>query len=294
VLPAMSVDERCDGVIGEVRAGDGYTLKYRVWTPGNRPVRGVLVLLNGVMSHSLWFHPIAAMLVSRGLKLVGADRRGSGLNIESSGDAPSGKTILEDLGAIIEHERAEDVGLFVVGWCWGAILAINLAAETSGVSGLALLAPGLHPSEEIKQRLLALESEARGQPDDRACLKSPIDEEWFTQGPALTNFIRRDKLRLLQFTPRFYRIMTKLGVGAHLKLPKLDLPTLLVLARRDRATDNEKTTEALSRAARGRADVAFIDSAHGMQFEAPADLARALGDWTERAADTANRGPRSR
>jgi acylglycerol lipase len=274
--------------ISAIEADDGYIVKYRVWAPAEAQTRAVLVLLNGVMSHSLWFTPIAGRLVARGIKLVGADRRGSGLNTESRGDAPSGKVLLADLLAIIERERVAGRPLHLVGWCWGAVLAINLAAQIGDLASMVLLAPGLFPTREIKERMAALHEAAQSPAESTAFLRSPITEDMFTDGPALADFILRDEHRLSQLTPRLYGILMKLGVRALIQLQKLALPTLVVLAHNDRATDNEETERGVARLTAGRAEFVTIESAHGLQFDAPDVLASVLAAWT---LDRKGQGP---
>jgi surfactin synthase thioesterase subunit len=101
----------------------------------------------------------------------------------------------------------------------------------------------------------------------------------FTSGPALRGFILRDARRLALFTPRFHAIMAKLGMGARLKLPKLDLPISTVLARNDKATDNRETEEGLFKLTAGRAHIQYLDGAHGLQFDAPDALATAIATF---------------
>jgi alpha-beta hydrolase superfamily lysophospholipase len=269
-------------------APDGYPLKYRVWDgEDGRRTAATLILLNGVMSHSLWFHPLARPLLGAGLKLVGADRRGTGENDVARGDAPSGRALLDDAAAIFEAERIDGVPTYLAGWCWGAVLGLNLAerlvargsATGSGLDGLIWMAPGLFPTAELKRRMAAQEDRARGSPVDRPCLESPIREDMFTSGPALAGFILRDPRRLAYFTPRFYDVMAKLAFGAQLRLPKQTLPTLLVLATDDLATDNAETERAFVQPKGGQVASRYVKGAHGLQFDAPAELARTIVEW---------------
>jgi alpha-beta hydrolase superfamily lysophospholipase len=269
-----------DGRVATIEAADGYAVGYRVWTPEERVARATLVLFNGVMSHSLWFRPLAGPLLAAGFKLVGADRRGTGMSAQARGDAPSAQVLLDDARAIIEHERLPDRPVHLVGWCWGAVLAINVAAAMrETLTSLILLAPGLFPTDELTRRMAAQEGVARESPEERPCLESPIVEEMFTSGPALDDFIKKDPQRLSRFSPRFLKIMGKLGMGARLKLPRLDLPLLVVLARDDLATDNPETVRGFGKLTGGRAKIETLDGAHGLQFDAPDALARTITDW---------------
>src|SRR3954468_3969048 len=94
-----------EGLVNEVRARDGYLLKYRTWSSGRAEPRRALVLLNGVMSHSLWFHPLAAPLVTPGFKLIGPDPRGTAVNTAARGDVPSASALIDDALAVIDRER---------------------------------------------------------------------------------------------------------------------------------------------------------------------------------------------
>lgn len=265
----------------QVVCADGYRLRYLTWTPEGAP-RATLVLLNGIMSHAGWFQPLAPGLVRAGLKLVGADRRGTGLNEEDRGDAPSAKALVDDVKTILDAERAVDAPLHLVGWCWGAVLAINVAAENEGsFASLALLAPGLYPTEALLARMREQEEIRGSSPPETPCLESPIREDMFTTGPYLASFIAKDEWRTRLFSPRFHGVMAKMAMGATLRLGQLGLPMLVVLADADLATDNAQTARAFERLQRAKVSIEHIQSAHGVQFDAPEELARLLVSWVQ-------------
>src|SRR5689334_4107231 len=226
--------------LAQVTTPDGYALRYRTWSSDQSPARATIVLFNGVMSHSGWFEPLARPLAERGFDVIGADRRGTGANEAARGDAPSAKALVDDAKAIIERARTRPI--LLAGWCWGAVLAINVAFEMAPrPAGLLLLAPGLFSTDALKARMAAQEAVARASREDEPCLESPIAEAMFTSGPALEGFILKDGLRLRAFTPRFHQIMAKMGMSAQIRLPKLDVPIALILAANDAATDNAAT-----------------------------------------------------
>jgi alpha-beta hydrolase superfamily lysophospholipase len=271
-------------VVASIAALDGYPLQYRVWPPGGpRALRGDLVLLNGVMSHSEWFEAIASPLARNGFKVIGADRRGSGSNLADRGDAPSALALVDDVLRIVESERTQGRPLYLVGWCWGAVLALNVAVRAKGLSGLGLLAPGLFLTERIQQRMSAQQKVAADRSERDQCLENPISEEMFTQGPCLQSFILRDDLRLRSFTPRFHGIMVRMGLNALRCIPQLVLPTLLVLADRDEATDNERTLRAFQNVGKDRLTVVGCRASHGIQFDAPDELLTSLLAWINAA-----------
>jgi len=258
-------------VIRSVRAVDGYPLQYRVWPVATGEPRATVVFLNGVMSHSGWFAPLAPALTAAGVHMVGADRRGTGTNELSRGDAPSAKHLVLDAAAIISAEHQAGRPLVVVGWCWGAVLAIHLTPELSGrLDGLVFVAPGLCPTELVSARAEAEAARVGPGPEDEACLPSPLSEDLFTSGPALDGFILQDPLRLRTFTRRFRGIMDRMALFAPRGLAKLAPPVMLVLADADRATDNARTREVF--AAIPTLSHGTVPGQHGVQFDAPREI----------------------
>jgi alpha-beta hydrolase superfamily lysophospholipase len=265
-----------------IEAADGYRLAVRSWE-AEQP-SATLVLFSGVVSHSAWFRPVGGLLAARGFTVIGADRRGSGLCDAARGDAPSAGVLLDDAAAVAAATRVPGKPLVLVGWCWGAILATGLAARLRGeVAGLALLTPGLWPTAVIREGMAArakLAALADPQAAAVSSLDSPITDDMFTTGPALGGFIAEDPLRLRLFSPRFLDVSTRLTVAAAGRLRTIAAPILCVLASRDRATDNEATLAALSTLSAPVTTVTLVGD-HGLQFDAPAELAAAVGDWVK-------------
>ncbi|MEM6993414.1 MAG: alpha/beta fold hydrolase [Myxococcota bacterium] len=269
----MRLDCDTPVTVAEVTATDGTTLRYRAWRAA-APRRGVVVLLNGIMSHSGWFFPLVDALTRDGLTVVGADRRGSGLNAEQRGDAPTAKAVIDDAIAIIDAECPPDCPLYLVGWCWGSVLALNLVRPLGErLTGLIMVAPGLFPSEAVAAAAARHEAAAAADPDaadDVATIGTPIDETMFTDGPYLDGFIRTDDARLMFITPRFRGLMTKLSMGALSRLRRLPCPLLVLLAEGDLATDNAAVHGAIAALPSEQVTTRSIVSGHAMQFDAPA------------------------
>lgn len=252
----------------DIEASDGYRLAYRRWSAATP--RATFVLLNGIMSNSAWFEPVAPLLVDNGYAVVGADRRGSGPNRQACGDAPSAGQLVDDVLAIVAQERTPDVPVILLGWCWGAALAINVAPKLD-LAGLVLVTPGIHNTPALEQAIAAQRELIASSAEDAAVIASPIREEWFTDGPQLDAFIRRDEDRVRAMTPRLLDITRRLATAAAVRLRKLDVPLLLVLAQNDEATDNAAT-----RAMLPNAETIVLPTRHGVQFDAPDELVAAL------------------
>jgi alpha-beta hydrolase superfamily lysophospholipase len=262
--------------IERVIAADGHVLHHRVWRPAGA-ARGTIVLLNGIMSHSAWFFPLVDPLVAAGFVVVGADRRGSGLDDEQRGDAPSAQTLVDDAVAIVRARRLSGKPLLLVGWCWGTVLALNMLRPLGdALDGLVMVAPGLFPTQAVTDAAAAHERRAEGAPADAAVIETPIAETMFTRGRHLDEFIRRDARRLRKITPRFRQHMSSLALTASARLRRLDRPTLVLLAEGDEATDNEAARAALARLDAGVVEIRSTPSGHGMQFDAPGFVCDAL------------------
>lgn len=261
---------------------DGLELRYRVW-PRPTKERATVLLLNGIMSHSAWFEPLSAGLAAAGFALVGADRRGSGPNPQGRGDAPSAGVLVDDALAIADAEAGEGP-LLVVGWCWGAALGVALAAKLAArqprsIEGLVLVTPGMFNHPELHEAIAAQKDTIASAAQDAAVIDSPIREEMFTAGPALDEFVRADPLRAKTMTPRMLAVTGKLATAAGIRLRKLSLPTLVVLAKDDEATDNEATRKFFAKLSSPAVSLADVPGRHGVQFDAPEATVQHIVEW---------------
>lgn len=285
----------CDTPVhmGQVPAADGHPLRYRAWHPSGTP-RGTVVLLNGIMSHSGWLFPLVDPLVAAGLVVVGADRRGTGLDEVGRGDAPSAKSVVDDAMTIIDAAAVPDAPLFLVGWCWGSVLSLNLVRPLGDrLTGLVLVSPGLFPSAAVTATAAKNEAAAAGAPIDVPAIPAPIDDTMFTTGPYLDGFIRPDPHKLAMVTPRFRGFMGNLAMGAMTRLRRFDRPLLMLLAEGDAATDNDAARAAVAGVPPELLEVRTTPSAHAMQFDAPEFVSGSIVAFARRllGATAASEGP---
>ncbi|MGH9677067.1 MAG: serine aminopeptidase domain-containing protein, partial [Candidatus Acidiferrum sp.] len=80
-------------------AGDGYRWQYRRYQPCGTAQANV-VCLHGIQSHAGWYESSCRQIAEAGYQVDFLDRRGSGVNQEARGDAPSFRRLLDD---IAEH-----------------------------------------------------------------------------------------------------------------------------------------------------------------------------------------------
>jgi hypothetical protein len=199
------------------------------------------------MSHSAWFRELAEAMVDLNLCVIGADRRGSGLNEQDRGNVPSRSALLRDLG---DHRAAK------YSQCSRVPCRLVLGSSIGGSRGTRVFGtfPRPHPYRTwivpftINYPCYAGAGKGHNANTflDQPCLRTPIKEDMFTNGPPLHDFILKDQLRLLTFTPRFWRIMIAMRASAERHLPQLSQPVLLILARRDLTVRNEETLHAFT------------------------------------------------
>jgi alpha-beta hydrolase superfamily lysophospholipase len=268
-------------LIRTVECEDGYHLQFRVWPAKGLPV-ATLVLVHGMMSHSGWFRELAGMLAAMRINVVGAERRGSGLNQRDRGDAPSREILLSDLLRIIDHEES-GVPVYLVGWCWGAVLAVNAALEFGGrFKGLVLLAPGLFPSAQIKRSMQDNIEALQHAASPPRLLPSPMKEEMFSDIPEFRELIAQDVLAVRDFTPQFVEVSRQMQLFAAARLAQLAHPVLLLLAARDQAVDNKTTLARFRKLRIAAVSSATLSCNHAMQFEAPQEIANNIKNWLGR------------
>jgi alpha-beta hydrolase superfamily lysophospholipase len=265
-------------------AGDGYVWRYRRYAPAGAP-RGHVVCLHGIQSHAGWYEHSCTRLAEAGYAVSFLDRRGSGANSEARGDAPSFRRLLDD---IAEFLRADPLPgpRFLVAVSWGGKLAAALQRRRPNlVSALALLCPGFCPQVRpgLGQRLAIL-----GARLVRPARLFPIplsDPELFTQTPRWLEFLRTDPLALHQATARFLVESVRLDMYLRWVPRYVTVPTLLLLAGRDRIIDNARTRDYVRRFAGPVEVIEYPEAHHTLEFEPdPEVFLSDLIGWLDRHA----------
>ena len=256
--------------IKECTTGDGYVLKYRSWQSGESDT--LVVTLHGILTHSGWFHEMADDLMARGIHTIGHDRRGSGLNDAMRGDAEGPDQLLDDLRSLVAPHRARYQRILYIGWCLGSCVALHemLRNDDAG-EGLILMSPDIfecHLDEKVRATFADPKWDTRTMPR----LRPPIPVEIYTKSHYLETFIKPDKLKLKEFTPRFLRASMRLKENLELQFARFKKPSMLLLAARDRIIDNAKTRALYEHIGSAKPEVVELDSDHGLMFDAKEEL----------------------
>lgn len=257
------------------KASDGYRLHYRHWTPAGTP-RAVLVALHGIQSHSGWYEYSTRRLCQAGYEVLFLDRRGSGMNEPDRGHVVHYERWLHDVAQVLadirgrESQTARKVPTVLMAVSWGGKVAAAVAARRPDlVDALALLYPGICPrlKARVDQKLRLRLGEALGVV--RKTVPIPLsDPALFTAEPRWQEYIRNDPLALHDVTVGFLLANRDLDRWNASNPQSITLPTLLMLAGRDRIIDNPATRRYLTQTrANLQTIVEFPQAQHTLEFE---------------------------
>lgn len=248
------------------QASDGYTLHFRAYVP-HADVRGHLVCLHGIQSHGGWYERSCSRLAQAGYIVSYLDRRGSGLNWQQRGDAPSYQRLLLDIKEFIAADGL-DQPVTLLATSWAGKLGVLLAEEAKPVmQRLVLLCPGLFPQVKppLRDRLGIVWSKCT-QPTK--LFHIPLnDPALFSDNAKAQQFLRDDPLSLHHATARFLVESYWLDKAVARIRQLAAIPTLLLLAGQDRIIRNDATRNWLRQVSRQAEVKEYPAAHHTLEFE---------------------------
>jgi alpha-beta hydrolase superfamily lysophospholipase len=266
--------------IAEFACPDGYCAAVRVWEA--REPRARLVLLHGIVSHGGWYAASCRALAEAGWEVHFLDRRGSGLNAERRGDVDRYETWLNDVESYLAG-LPDSLPRLLLGISWGGKLAAAVArGRPDLLTGLGLLCPGLFARQSPRlARRTAVSAAAALRMGGRRVPVPLRDPALFTDDPRWQAYVRDDPLTLRDVTIRFAAADGELTRYARESPGSIRVPTLMVLAGRDRIVENEPTRAFFRQlGTEQRQLVEFPDAAHTLEFDAACEnYCRAIVDW---------------
>jgi alpha-beta hydrolase superfamily lysophospholipase len=277
--------------IGRFTASDGYRLHFRHWRPNCVRPRGYVVALHGIQSHSGWYLHSSSRLCELGFDVRFLDRRGSGLNEAERGHAAHHDRLVNDVISFLADTRYEARGkspasaVILLSVSWGGKLAVATAARRPElIDALALLYPGICARFAVRpfQRMGLWLADRLGV--SRRLCPIPLDDPTlFTGQPCWQQFLREDTLALHRASVGFLKASLALDREASLAPARIVSPVLLMLAGKDRITDNQATIRYFNRlASSDRTLFEYPEAEHTLEFEPDREKFIAdLCDWVE-------------
>lgn len=261
-------------------ASDGYAFHFRAYVPHTQP-RGHIVCLHGIQSHSGWYDKSCRRLAEAGYIVSYLDRRGSGMNWKQRGDAPSYRRLLDDVREFIAADGLE-VPVTLIATSWAGKLGVLLAAEAKPVMDrLVLVAPGLFPQVKPPFKVrLGVAVAKFSQPGK--LFPIPLDDaELFTYEPHWQYFLRSDPLSIHHASARLLveSFWLDKAVGRVQRLAAI--PTLLLLAGKDRIIRNDVTRSWLQQVSPESMVLEFPEAHHTLEFERDTVWLEQLVGWLQ-------------
>jgi alpha-beta hydrolase superfamily lysophospholipase len=264
--------------IATFTASDRHVFRYRRFDPPGAPKADV-VFLHGIQSHGGWYEYSCDKLCNAGFAVWFLDRRGSGLNTQARGDTPSFARLLDDVAEFLRtfavggDPRRRRTPLILGAISWGGKLALGLLRRQPGLmDGLMLLCPGLFAQVGIPfpKRLAILATRLVA---PTTLFPIPLnDPELFTATPRWREFIGGDPLSLHAATARFLVESVRLDRYIRRAARYVTVPTLLLLAGRDRIIRNDRTQRFFQRfASREKNVITYPGAHHTLEFEPEPD-----------------------
>ncbi|QDU80367.1 Alpha/beta hydrolase family protein [Polystyrenella longa] len=268
---------------------DGYRHFYRHW-PAVGETRGLLLAIHGIQSHSGWYGYSSQRLAEAGYEVYFLDRRGSGCNFRSRGHAPHQDRLVFDVVQFtleIQY-RHPNLPLTLLGLSWGGKLAAVTASRYSHLfNRLILLYPGLRAHVRPSWfQLLQLKLAEWAEVEHKKVPVPLSDPCLFTDDPESRVFIRQDPLMLEEVTTSFLfanRPFDHESRQAALAR-QLTMPSLLMLAGKDRIIDNRETEMWFRTLPNPLNELrVYEDAAHTLEFEPNREtIFSDLIDWLSR------------
>ncbi len=290
-----------DHEIGTIGLSDGYTSHYRLWGPPSG--KDVIIMLHGGMSHSEWQAPLARAIRSRSdLSFVATDRRGCGLNTADRGDLKSADIMFDDVVRQAAFFKKSFSRVHLAGWCQGCQFAVPAALQIKGrniISSLILMTPGFFWSERFSamqtvatEYLFAFLAEFKIELDpNKSFLPIPMVPGDFTSVQEWLDYIAHDDLKTTRVCLNTAAIMEFAKNKSAADILEIDIPTLLILAERDRIVDSRKIEDHMKGVLKkcGQSRMVRYDTDHAVHFEKADDLAGEILEFV-RKIDAPPRG----
>lgn len=209
------------------------------------PVGGALatlVMVHGFSSHSGLYRDTAARFAAAGLAVAAFDCRGHGQSAGARGYVDRFTDFRGDLDAVIQDARAwqPDRPLFVMAHSHGAIVALDYALSDGAqrIDAMVLVAPWFALKMKVPVIKLVM-ARVLDRLWPRLALSNEIRIEDGTRSPEHLARFGSDPLIHHVATPRWFMEVRRTHAEIRARVPRLRVPTLMVLAGDDRIVSTD-------------------------------------------------------
>ncbi len=123
-----SFDDSPPDLSQRIRMSDGVELQVARFRPASGFVRGTILSLHGIQSHSGWYGRSSRRLADEGWEVWFLDRRGAGRSAGLRGHAPHWTRLVNDVRSVLQIIRLQTAGpVFLQAVSWGGRLAAVVA-----------------------------------------------------------------------------------------------------------------------------------------------------------------------
>lgn len=278
-----------------LRTADGIELHAQCWAVADgTPRRGSVLLVHGLGEHSGRYAHVAEALNAIGLDVTAYDHRGHGRSGGPRGRLPHADALVDDLRQVFDALATEDPAWappFLLGHSMGGGIAAR--AATAGMvtpRGLILSSPALAATLSPVQRAMAAVAR-RLVPDRPMANGLPIDV--LSHDLEVVAAYRADPAVHDRISARLFDAIVAAGVAARADAGRLHVPTLGLVAGRDRFVDAAGSRAFFAALPKGVGTLhVYEDLYHEVLNEREPDRSRVLGDlraWLEAQLAAADR-----
>ena len=258
------------------------------WRADGHPDHPPLLLLNSLGSdHAMWDGVVRTL--SGRFRLLRMDTRGHGAS-----DAPPGDYAMADLAAdaLAVLDAAGATRAAVAGVSMGGMTALQLAVSSpERLTAIAVCNSAASPPPRLWQ-----DRAATVRADGMAAMADAVLTRWFPPAVRAANpaYLATARATLEAVDPQGYAgcCMAIAGLAVQDALPRISLPTLVVVGSLDEATPPATGGEPIAAAIPG-ARLASLPTGHMSPLERPDALAALLADFLAPAGEAAAQAGRA-
>jgi len=206
------------------------------WPAPDSPTRGRVLLVHGLGEHMGRYTELAEQLRTWGFAVRGYDQYGHGQSAGPRGDMKNERSLLGDLGCVLDETRKLAGGahkpLIVLGHSMGGLVTSAAVAENlRPVDGLVLSSPALATDVNALQKIL-LKVMPKMAP--HLCVDNGLKAQFLARDPEVVQAYRQDPMVHRQISAGLAQWIVQQGQRVRAAAGQWATPTLLMYAGQDR------------------------------------------------------------